>query len=436
MLSIETAHSAIVKRNYNANIVSTGEEEAKEKLRVSSQLWSSIPDDFREIEIDGKQVSLKPERWRNAEDALSFHRPPYTSTIMSKPGTSAIRGGKKDMYYDEAAFIKGFEALWQGGLPAITRGEGKVTVVSTPMGESGLYHDLWTESGWSKHVVPWWESRFMVKGAEEELEMGIDPYANSVAEAMALAPELDTETRLYRFGSPKLIEIFEKGARKDLILFKTEYECTFVDETDAYFPWELIQNAVDADIPGWKRWYDSYEPIGEISIGVDLAKKRDETVFTVVEHIGEHKFVRFVQTTQADYEEQFEMLKKLVHQTRARRVTIDESGVGEPFMEKARNGQLQTSANVEGVAFNQANKEVWATRFKGDLQTETEGHSKIHLPNNAELLEQIHAVKRTRTENGFFKFAAEKDKRDDYFWSLMLACYGIGRQPVRFSRIR
>lgn len=430
LLSIETTHSACVKRNYNANIVSTGEEEAKEKLRVGDMLWSSIPDELGEI-------NLKPIRWRNAEDALAFHMPPYTSTIMSKPGTSAIRGGKKDMYFDEAAFIKDFPKLWQAGLPAITRGDGRVTVVSTPMGESGLYYELWQDGRFSSHLVPWWESRFMVKGAEDEFNAGIDTYSSgAVAEAMFRAPEMTTEERIYTLGSPKLIDIFEIGLKRDIVSFKTEYECIFVDETDAYFTWDLINKNVDKSLPVWKRWYDSYQPEGEISIGVDLAKKRDETVMTVVEHVGEEKFVRYIHATQADYEVQFEQLKQLVKQTGARRVTIDESGVGEPFMEKARAGQLQTSANVEGVVFTQANKENWATRFKGDLQSTMEGgNNLIHLPEHKELLEQIHGIKRTRTENGFFKFAAEKDKRDDYFWSLMLACYGVGRVPVRFSRL-
>jgi hypothetical protein len=428
-LSIETTHKSNVNRNYNANIVSTGEEEAKEKLRVGDQLWSSIPYELEEF-------GLKPIRWRNAEDALAFHEPPYTSTIMSKPGTSAVRGGKKDMYYDEAAFIKEFPKLWQAGLPAITRGEGRVTVVSTPMGESGLYYELWKDARFSRHVVPWWESRFMVKGAEDELAMGIDPYANSVAEAIALAPEMSTEERLMRFGSQKLIDIFEIGLRGDFVSFKTEYECTFVDEADAYYTWDLINKNVDKSLPIWKRWYDSYQPKGEISIGVDLAKKRDETVMTVVEHIGEEKFIRYMHATQDDYEEQFEQLKKLVKATGARRVTIDESGVGEPFMEKARAGRLETSGNVEGVTFTQANKENWATRFKGDLQSSIEGgQSRIHLPDHKTLLDQIHGIKRTRTENGFFKFAADKDQRDDYMWSLMLALYGVGRVPVTFRRI-
>jgi phage FluMu gp28-like protein len=424
LLSIETCHRANVTRSYNANIISTGEEEAKEKLRVATMLWSSIPDEFSE-------VGLKPIRWRNADDALAFHEPPYTSTIMSKPGTSAIRGGKKDMYFDEAAFIREFPTLWQAGLPAITRGDGRVTVVSTPMGESGLYHELWKDGRFSKHAVPWWESRFMVKGAENAER----PY-DVVAEAMSLAPDMSTEERLKRFATEKLIDIFEIALRGDLVAFKTEYECVFVDETDAFFTWDLIQRNIDDSLPVWKRWYPTYQPVGEISIGVDLAKKRDETVMTVVEHIGDEKFIRYVHATQDDYEAQFEQLKELVRATGARRVTIDESGVGEPFMEKARAGKLETTANVEGIVFNQKNKEQWATTFKGDLQTSLEGgHSVIHLPRIKQLEEQIHGIRRTRTENGFFRFAADKDGRDDYFWSLMLALYGVGRVPVRFSRL-
>ena len=384
-------------------------------------LWASIPDEF-------EAMGFKPVKYKDSEEELAFHYPPYTSKTTSKPGTSAVRGGKKYMYYDEAAHIKEFPKLWQAGLPAITRGEGRVTVISTPLGESGLYHDLWKEKRFSRHEVPWWESRFMVKGAE----YSSDPYA-VVAEACEKAPLMDTETRLKAFASDKLQDIFEVGMRGDLISFKTEYECTFVDETDSYYPYELVLEGVDDELKVWKRWYDGFEPEGTISIGVDLAKKRDETVFTVVEHVGDVKYVRLIMATQADYEDQFEQLKKLVKQTNARRVTIDESGVGEPFMEKARAGRLETSANVEGITFSQDNKEKWATTFKGDLQTEgPSGHSRIHYPRVVKLMDQIHGIKRTRTENGFFKFSGE---HDDYFWSLMLALYGVGRAPVTFHRI-
>jgi phage FluMu gp28-like protein len=415
---VETAHSANTKSNYNANIVSTTQEEAQDKLRVCDLLWSSIPEQYEEF-------GLRPRKWRNAEDALAFHSPPDTSTIISKPGTSAIRGGKKDMYYDEAAFIKEFPKLWQAGIPAITRGEGRVSVISTPMGQSGLYYELWNTDKFSKHIVPWWESRFMVRGAEKAAH----PY-DVVAEAMAFAPEMSTEERVARFASDKIQDILKVGLRGDLIAFQTEYECMFVDEADAYFPLPLVrENIHDGRV--YKEWPEGYETTNDITIGVDLAKERDSTVFTVVEHIvkdnSNYRKVLYVKATQVDYEEQFKMLAKLVQKTRARRVSIDATGPGQMFSEKAKREGFGRPCIVEGISFTNAKKEKWATTFKGDLQMNT-----VSFPDHPELIHQIHGIKRIKTENNFFKFSGVKD---DYFWSLVLALYGEGYVPVKFHRL-
>lgn len=417
VLAVEVVHSACTRRNYNANIVSTTQDEAQDKLRIGDMLWASIP-----MEYDA--YGLKPIKYRNAEDALAFHMPPYTSTIISKPGTSAIRGGKKDMYYDEAAFIKEFPKLYQAGLPAITRGEGRITVISTPMGQSGLYYDLWSEPTFSKHFVPWWESRFMVKGGNYD----------AVSEAMERAPNMTTEERVKAFGSDKLQTIFFVGLRGDVATFQTEYEGIFVDESEAFLPLELLSRCRDDSQRIYKEYPNGYTPRGEISIGVDLAKERDSSVFTVVDtsaatddEEGYFKKVVYVYSTQDDYDKQFLTLKNLAARSRATRVTIDATGPGQMFYERARKEGMGPGVNVEGISFTNAKKENWATRFKGDLQT-----GKVSFPNHRELIAQIHGIRRTRTENGFFRFSG---KRDDYFWSLMLALYGEGRKPVTFYRI-
>jgi hypothetical protein len=416
VIAIETTHASCTRRNYNANIVSTTQEEAQDKLRIGDMLYSSI---------DPEYERFRPVKYRNAEDALAFHHPPYTSTTISKPGTSAIRGGKKDMYYDEAAFIKEFPKLWQAGLPAITRGEGRVTVVSTPMGQSGLYYDLWKEPSFSHHTIPWWESRFMIKGGDSE-----DPYG-AVAESMAFAPDMQTIDRVERFGSTKIQEILRIGLRGDLVAFQTEYECMFVDETEAYFPYDLVLSGVDGTIKVWKEFPTGWEPTGDVSIGVDLAKERDSTVFTVVEHVTvletPMKVIRYVQATQALYDEQFKMLRRLVDLSKARRVSIDATGPGQMFAEKAKLEGFGRSVVIEPVTFTQSKKEKWATTFKGDLQM-----GFVRYPNVRTLTDQIHGIKRTKTENGFFKFSGVKD---DYFWSLMLGMYGEGYQPVKFYRL-
>jgi phage FluMu gp28-like protein len=422
VLSIEVTHSGIVKRNYNADVVSTGEKEANEKIVLANTLWASTPDEFAEI-------GLKPVRWRVAQDAIAFHGPPYTSTIVSKPASSAIRGGQKDIYVDEAAFVPKFEELWQAAAPAIVRGEGRATVISTPMGESGLYFEMWKSGRWSMHDVPWWHSRFMVKGAMDEFHAGIDPYKNSVAEAIELAPMMGTLERLNRFGSTKIVNtIFREALLEDIIKFQTEFECMFVDEADSYYPWELIKENVSAE-NAWRAWKVGYETDGFFTIGVDLAKKRDKTVFTVVEHVGGKKIVLFYYESSDTYTEQFEQLKQLVDVIKPHRISIDSGGPGAMFAEKASAGELESTANIESIQFSNDLKEQWATKFKGELQM----GDKVALSNHSKALEEIHSIKRKRLETGRYKFSGEP--HDDYFWSTMLALYGADRVPVTFSRI-
>lgn len=374
---------------------------------------------YSSISPDWEPLGLKPVKWKNAAEELAFHAPPNTSSVVSKPGTSAVRGGKKDMYYDEAAHIREFPKLWQAGIPAITRDAGRVTVVSTPLGQSGLYYELWNTDRWSHHKVPWWHSRFMVRGGTYD----------DVAEAMYKIEKDDmgTEERLEAFGSEKIKDIFEIAMMRDIVQFKTEYECEFVDETDAFYPYDLLMENKTLGRP-WKTWHDSYESEGYLTIGVDLATQRDATVITVVEHANDHKKLLYFLELHDKYEQQFETLKNLVKSVKPSRISIDATGPGQMFSQKASAGQLETSANIEAVNFNNEKKEKWATTFKGELQT-----SKVSYPDHPKFIAQTHGIKRTRTETQRFKFSG--DKHDDYFWSAMLACYGEGRAPIRFHRV-
>lgn len=396
---------------YTANYISVTQEEAKDKINIAKNLYHSIPEDF-------KEQGIKPDIWNDAEDTLGFHGPPHTSLLISKPASSGVRGGKKDIYFDEAAHIRDFKKLYQAALPAIIRGEGRITVVSTPMDESGLFYDIATDPKtypeYTRHVVPWWEAEPMVK-------------ADHLAEALALAPTLSTPERVNRFGSPKLLSVYT-GFGQDIMGFQTEFECQFVDELAAFYPWELITDAAEDDIEHFGHSIpENWEPQGQLFLGVDLAKERDQSVFILVEAIenaeegGETDYyVRWIYATQADYSDQEDYLRRLIRKIKPSRISIDKTGVGNVLHER-----LNYEANVEGVIFTSAKKEGWATKFKGHLQT-----GKIHYPRNADLMKQIHGIRRTKTEGGLYKFSG---KKDDYFWALMLALYGEGRAPVRFS---
>lgn len=413
MIAAEGLFFAATRTSYKANYISINQGEAKDKIEIARTLYHSIPDKL-------KDSGFKPLLWNDSEDVLGFHGPPNTSLLISQPASSAVRGGKKDIYFDEAAHIRDFKKLYQAALPAITRGDGRITVVSTPMDESGLFYDIATDeesyAEYTRHIVPWWEASVMVKPEYYE-------------EAIAMSPVMDTYERVKKYGTPKLMTIF-KGFGQDLMGFQTEYECKFVDELSAFYPWELIVfNAAEMDDDLYEFFPDEvpdgWQPTGSLSLGVDLAKERDESVFTLVESIEEddgevHHYVRWIHTTQEPYKRQWEYLDRIAKRIKPARISIDKTGVGNMLVE-----QLTHLNGIEGVVFTQAKKEYWATKFKGDLQTR-----KVHYPRHPELMKQMHSIRRTKTEGGLFKFAG---KKDDYFWSLMLALYGEGRSPVRFS---
>lgn len=418
--------TAATKSRYNANIVSINQNEASSKIEIIRNLYHSMPDALLEAEI-------KPVIWTDSDKEISFHRPPHTSTIISQPASAAVRGGRKDIAFDEFAHIRDANKLYQAALPAITRGDSRITIISTPLGQSGLFYeiceDLETYPEYSRHNIPWWESAAMVD------RKWVDPATGWVRpEVFALAPDMGTEERVKQFGSTKLQVIYRNVG--DKLSFMTEYEAVFVDETTAYYPHALIVDNVDAELPVWTSIPNHWTPKGRISIGVDLAKERDETVFTVIEHITfedaegteqNRQVVRYVYATQDNYDKQLESLIRLAKRTKASRVSIDQTGVGQVFVEEAKRKAHNEvpGCRFEGIVFTNDVKEKWATRFKGDLQM-----NKVSLLNHPALKRQIHGIQRTKTESNFYKF---KGPRDDYFWSLMLGLYGEGRIP---SRIR
>ena len=412
ILSAETTFKAATQRNYKANIVSINQKEAGDKVDIARALYHSIPDEFK----DGSPA-LKPVLWTDADNEISFHRPPDNSSIISQPASSAIRGGKKDIYFDEFAHIRDAQKLYKAAMPAITRGDTRITIVSTPLAQSGMFFNIFDDEAqyaqYSRHTVPWWECTAMVRDGW-------------LPEALAMAPEMDTEARVRKYATDKLISIFESFGT-DIVGFRTEYECEFEDETSAYYTWDLVKACVDPEQSIWRDWFHPYEPRGFLTVGVDLARDKDQTVVTVVDHFEDdtgnqaHRVV-FVKPMRDPYHEQFEYLKRLVESIRPQRVTIDQTGVGQKFVEDAHR---LISGNIEGVVFTNQRKERWATTLKGDMQV-----GLVTWPNHSDLTRQIHGIKRTKTEANFYKFAGAKD---DFFWSMVLALYGDARRPPRMG---
>ena len=395
----ECLHTITTVPNKKVNIVSINQKEASDKVDYAKATYHSIP----------VESGFKPPIYTSAEFEFSLHMPPYTSYIVSQPSSSAIRGGEKDIYLDEAAFIRDANKLYEAAIPATTRGNSRMTVVSTPLGQSGLFFDIAKDRNkypeYSVHIVPWWECSIM----------SID-----VLESIALAPDFDTETRVRRWGTPSIQSIYNS---MDMDAFQQEYECSFADESVSYFPWELITSCVDDTLKN----NDPWKPGVQYSLGIDIARKVDKTV-VVVSSVDEDTGVRTLHRlweSQDTYEEQAQTFESLIESIKPVRVTIDATGVGAVIAERLRT---KYGGIVEPVVFTLQNKEIWATKFKGDLQSNL-----IRMPRNRSLLQEIHGLERKKSEAGNYLYRAKDNGHDDYLWSTVLSLYGEGRTTPRIG---
>jgi phage FluMu gp28-like protein len=398
IISGEGLHRIITTAAQKVNYVSINQKEAADKIDYAKQFYYTIP----------VESGMRPPLYSNAEYEFGLHYSPDTSYLVSQPASSAIRGGAKDVYLDEFAFVRDAQKIYDAAIPATTRGQSRLTVVSTPLGQSGLFFDIANDrsrySEYTIHVVPWYECSIM---------------SMDVLESTAIAKDYDTEERVRRWGTPSIQSIFNS---MDLDSFQQEYECSFADESVSFYPWGLVISGVDDDLKN-----RPYDPDISYTIGIDVARKVDKTVITVSSASEEtgNLTVHKTYETRAPYEDQYIEMDALIESIKPNRVSIDATGVGAMLADRL---VAKWGGKVEPVVFNMGNKERWATQFKADLQS-----GRVRYPRNRDMLHEIHNIERKKTEAGNYVFRAREGQHDDYFWSAMLALYGEGRTTPKIG---
>lgn len=394
VMSGEILHRIVTNPGKEVNVVSINQKEASKKIVFAKNFYYTIP----------QESGFRPPIYTNAEFEFSVYNHPDTSYFISQPASSAIRGGEKDVYFDEFAFIRDSRKLYDAAVPATTRGNSRLTIVSTPLGQSGLFFEIVKDRvrypEYTVHVVPWWECSIMTR---------------DVAESTALAPDYDTDVRVRKWGTPAIVSIYNNMG---IDAFQQEYECSFADETAAFYPWELIVGCARDELNN-----QPYVQGISYNIGIDVAKVIDKTVVTVStsnEETGLTEIHKTFETRDA-YAKQIEEFEKLIDAIKPSRVSIDATGVGAVIAEHltAKYGGI-----IEAIVFTREKKEQWATRFKADMQS-----GRVAFPRKRELMSEIHSIERKKSDVGNYIFRAREGEHDDYYWSAMLSLYGEGRVP-------
>ncbi len=158
--------------------------------------------------------------------------------------------------------------------------------------------------------------------------------------------------------------------------------------------------------------------------GVDLGQKRDHSAIAVVEKKGgEVSLVhlkRFPLGT--EYGSVIGYLKALDAKLGdLRRVLIDQTGVGEVFVEDARKSALK---QARGIMLSLPVKQEVMVYLKESMQ-----NGQVHIPYDREFMNELNVERYVMTKTGQVQFSHPGGTHDDRLWALALAVY-VSRPEV------
>lgn len=421
---------------YVRQFVSYNEEDAKEKINYVKEFYATIPKKYKKKIASETKTSIE-----------FYDVGGKTTSRLISIACRPPRGRGGDIVLDEMGIypINKAAPIYTASLPVIARG-GCIEIGSTPLGKVGTFYDVFTNKDtygeYSRYLIPWWLSTALCT----DLEKAIDEAEN-----------LETEERVKRFGTETMQMIFRSMLLED---FQQEFECTFVDSATSFITLDLIY----ANTPGMREedrtsvlvganpdekdiedeeeieiqvfkdadslifGYNA-EKHGRLFFGYDVARYRDAAVIFVIGVLdnGKKQSIAEIEMRDKTFEQQRDILRKILKLLPVVRGCIDRTGQGENTTE-----QLQKefgSAKIEGVLFNPAIKEELVIAVRSGLE-----QKEFLLQNDRKFHRQIHSIKRTPTAGGGFRYdsARDKDGHADSFWAWALANHAItGVQNVK-----
>ena len=334
-------------------IVSSGERAAIEVLERSRN-WLRVAQAVG-VDVKATKDSATEIQFANGRKILSLAQNPNT-----------VRGYPGDIYLDEFAHHSQAKDIYTAILPAITRGY-RCSVASTPLGQSGPFHDIWSKPNrYSKHRLTIYDA--ISQGLAVDVEL--------------LRESLDDES------------------------FRQEFLCEFIDESTAYFPYDLILACIGSGTGG----------TGGVYVGIDIGRRRDLTVVYVLQQLGDTFYTQRLEVLKNQpYATQRATIKQIWAEVKATRGAIDASGIGNQLAE-----ELSKELNLEPVNFTNEWKEQAAVKVKRHFEAGT-----IRIPDNRDLISDIHGIKRTVTSAGNIRFDADRTDagHSDRFWAMALAIH-------------
>jgi phage FluMu gp28-like protein len=389
--------------------VSINLDEAKEKIRYALNV------------IEGLPKPMRPKLLTNNRTEIEFDN---GARLISLPATAPRGKASMNVYLDEFAHVRDDVVIYTAALPMISKGERRLRVASSPMGGSGRFWEIATESlrkypGYGRKITPWWE---------------VQAFSQNAAEAYRLAPAMTTAERVERYGSERIKAIFDNMPEGDA---QQEYECAFVDEAAAWITWDEIKanqdmhsgpcvlaTARNSDIDQVMAAVDELAALANLNQtefsfagGYDVGRTRNTSELFLVglSALKSYPLRLALTLDNCDFDSQLEVISYALTRLPVLALLIDHNGIGRNL---AENAEKAFPGKAAGVDFTNTSKALWATNGKMLFQ-----QKRVPLPADRDIAYQIHSIKKTVTpsKNAVYDTARNEKHHADKFWSLMLA---------------
>lgn len=420
-LAMAKFHRAYTTPSYRCDIISINLKEATDKIKYIRNFWDTLPPRYQlPLEIDNAL-------------SIGFHKGNQRSVINSLAASTGIRGGRKEIVFDEFAHIPKNADLFKAALPAIMNGDLTIDLVSTPMGRYNIFADIWFNepdttgkrpfSYFSRHEFIWFETQRFLKEST-------NPHAARAYWEDELHSDMEKMDELIDlFANDKLLAIRHMYPRD---YFLQEFCGHFIDDSAALFSLDLINSCLRSPVGSADDQVEEYlEPWEErpennenyLSMGVDFGQSGesdDKTSFHIVEKtkngsILKHRYSRTLNKKQfPDFPSQAEEIVRVAKRFKVNRMNCDNTGLGlgiVPLIQK-----MAPEIHVDGISFTVAVKEEMVMNLKTMME-----QGLVWIMSDDTLLQsEIHGMRGDATPSGRIRYHGEP--HDDNFWAFALAC--------------
>ena len=407
-------------------ILSRGERQAKEAMDEAVKPFTKAYYEIYRAQLRGKAPEVHEDEFRTTNDKgetaiyrmfeVVFPGGSRISALPANPDTA--RGFSANALLDEFGFHADSRKIWGALFPVISKKGLVLRVVSTPNGKLNKFYELMTAepSIWSRHIVD------IYQAVAQGLDRNID--------------EL-------------------KAGINDADLWAQEYELKWLDEATAWLDYELISSCEAPFVgcfvrieyeagPGRilrpkrtvleQRGVEPRPTNHPVYVGMDIARKKDLTCIWVAVLIDGVLWPREIITMKrAPFWAQHAELKRIIDRDNPVRVCIDETGMGEAFVEKARldHGELR----IEGVQLSPQNRQTIASKLKDRMEERT---FRL-IEGDRDTRDDLHSITKVITSTGGVRLMhdGQADGHGDRFWAAGLVCVAAGEpnQPYAYHSV-